>query len=91
MSLMGTSSILDGWPNESFSLVYDLGKLFFGHPSRIDDVPIKLTQFCYIIYRERWATTQEEGACEVLPRQKGSQNFLRHTEGGEGVTKSVGA
>ena len=20
----------------------------FGHPSRIDDVPIKLTQFCYI-------------------------------------------
>ena len=27
---------------------YDLGKHFFGHSSRIDDVPIKLTQFCYI-------------------------------------------
>ena len=30
------------------SLVYDLGKQFFGHPSRIHDVPIKLMQFCYI-------------------------------------------
>ena len=42
MSLMGTSSILDGYPKKSFSSVYVL--LFFGHPSRIDDVPIKLTQ-----------------------------------------------
>ena len=48
MSLMGTLLILDGCPLKSFSLVYDLGKRFFGHPSHIDDVPIKLTQFCYI-------------------------------------------
>ena len=47
MSLMGTSSILDGCPKKSFSLVYDLGKRFFGRPSRINDAPIKLTQFCY--------------------------------------------
>ena len=46
MSLMETSSILNGCPEKSFSSVYDLRKLFFGHPSRIDDVPIKLTQFC---------------------------------------------
>ena len=48
MSLMGTSSILDRCPKKSFSSVYDLGKLFFGHPSCIDDVTIKLTQFCYM-------------------------------------------
>ena len=47
MSLIGTSSILDGCPKKSFSSVHDLRKLFFGHRSRIDDVPIKLTQFCY--------------------------------------------
>ena len=33
----GTSSILDGC----------LKKSFFGHPSRINDVPCNLTQFCY--------------------------------------------
>ena len=47
MSLMGTSSLLDRCPKKSFSSVYDLGKQFFGHPSHIDDVPIKLTQYCY--------------------------------------------
>ena len=26
---------------------YDLGKRFFGHPSRINDFPCNLTQFCY--------------------------------------------
>ena len=30
-------TILDGCLKISFSSVYDLGKLFFGHPSRIDD------------------------------------------------------
>ena len=44
----GTSLILDGCLKKSFSSVYDLGKQFFGHPSRIDDVPCNLTQFCYI-------------------------------------------
>ena len=43
----GTSSILDGCLKKSFSLVYDLGKRFVGHPSCIDDVPCNLTQFCY--------------------------------------------
>ena len=45
----GTSSILDGCLKKSFSSVYDLGKRFFGHPSRIDDVPCNLTQFCYSV------------------------------------------
>ena len=40
MSLMGTSSILDGCP---WSMTLD-NDIF-----RIDDVPINLTQFCYII------------------------------------------
>ena len=40
--------MLDGCPKKSFSSVYDLEKIFFGHPSGIDNVPIKLTQFCYI-------------------------------------------
>ena len=43
----GTSSILDGCLKKLFSSVYDLGKRFFGHPSRIDDVSCNLTQFCY--------------------------------------------
>ena len=47
MILMGTSSILDGCPKKSFSSVYNIGKIFCGHPSHIDDGPIKLTQFCY--------------------------------------------
>ena len=41
------SSILDGCLKKSFSLVYDLGKRFIGHPSRIDDFPCNLPQFCY--------------------------------------------
>ena len=45
----GKSSILDGCLKKSFSSVYDLGKRFFGHPSRIDDFPCNLTQFCYNI------------------------------------------
>ena len=36
--------------------VYNLGKQFFGHPSRIDDVPIKLTQFCYKIRLMSWVS-----------------------------------
>ena len=44
----GTSSILDGCLEKSFTSVCDLGKRFFGHPSHIDDVPCNLTQFCYI-------------------------------------------
>ena len=48
MSLMGTSSILNGCPKKSFSSVYDLRKQFLGHPSHIDNFPIKLTQFCYM-------------------------------------------
>ena len=43
----GKSLILDGCLKKSFSLVYDLGKRFFGHRSRIDDFPCNLTQFCY--------------------------------------------
>ena len=43
----GTSSILDGCLKKSFSSVCDLGKRFFGHPSRINDVPCNLKQFCY--------------------------------------------
>ena len=43
------SSIRDGRLKKSFSSVYDLGKRFFGHPSRIDDFPCNLTQFCYNI------------------------------------------
>ena len=42
---MGKSSILDGCPKKSFSLVYNIGKGFFGHPSHIDNVSIKLTSF----------------------------------------------
>ena len=49
MGLYGTSSILDDCPKKSFSSAYDLGKRFFGHPSRIDNIPIKLTQFCHIM------------------------------------------
>ena len=41
MSLMGTPSILDGWPEDPFTR-----STTPEHPSRIDDVPIKLTQFC---------------------------------------------
>ena len=50
MSLMGTLSILDGCPKKSFSSAYDIGNQFFGHPSHIDGVPIKLTQFCCNTY-----------------------------------------
>ena len=39
------SSILDGGLKKSFSLVYYLGKRFFGHQSCIYDVPCNLTQF----------------------------------------------
>ena len=35
-----------GVSKKSFSSVYDLRKQFFGHPSRIDDFPCNLTQFC---------------------------------------------
>ena len=45
----GKSLILDGCLKKSFSSVYDLGKQFFGHPSRIDGFPCNLTQFCYIV------------------------------------------
>ena len=44
----GKSSILDGCLKKSFTSVYDLRKRLFGHPSRIDDFPCNLTQFCYI-------------------------------------------
>ena len=44
----GKSWILDGCLKKSFSSVYDLGKRFFEHPSRIDDFPCNLTQFCYM-------------------------------------------
>ena len=40
----------DGCPKKSFFLgLYDHGKRFSGHPSCIDDVPIKLTQFCIFL------------------------------------------
>ena len=38
-----------GCLKKSFSLVYDLGKQIFGHPSHIDDVPCNLCKFCYSI------------------------------------------
>ena len=44
----GKSLILDGCLKKSVSSVYDLGKLFFGHPSRINDFPCNLIQFCFI-------------------------------------------
>ena len=43
----GKSLLLDGCLKKSFSSVYDLGKRFFGHPSRIVHFPCNLTQFCY--------------------------------------------
>ena len=49
----GKSLILDGCLKKSFSSVYDLGKRFFGHPSRIDDFLCNLTQFCYISVIDR--------------------------------------
>ena len=45
----GKSLILDVCLKKSFTSVYDLGKRFLGHPSRIDDFPCNLTQFCYIM------------------------------------------
>ena len=47
----GKSSILNGCLKKSFSSVNNLGERFFGHPSRIDDFPCNLTQFCY---RSTW-------------------------------------
>ena len=42
----GKLLILDGCHKKSFTSVYDLGKRFLGHPSRISDFPCNLTQFC---------------------------------------------
>ena len=44
---MGTSSIQDGCPKNGFPRSYTEEKDLLGHPSSIDDVPIKLIQFCY--------------------------------------------
>ena len=40
-------------PEKSFSSVYNLRKHLFGHPSGIDKIPIKLTQFCYSVLQAK--------------------------------------
>ena len=75
MSLMGTLSILNNVQKESFSLIYDLGKQYFGHTSLIDDVPIKLTQFCYIPFPEPEAITGADPGGGVLGVRKTSREY----------------
>ena len=73
---------------ELISEVGDRGKGFLGHPSNIDDVPIKLIQFCYyhIIYRfmstrllniARPNMLNFSNGCALIPQSVALENVCR--------------